>query len=93
MTTPDENQDAVGQSLSTEGLGKLTFAEHKEQTANDCEQVAELLKELAAAIREGNLNAFVQFWIEGGTEEGDSKISAIRQMLIFRFMHREEHCA
>lgn len=91
--TDQKTNHALTESRLNDGLGKLTFAAHKEQTANDCEQMADLLRELATSVREGNLNAFVQFWIEGGTEDGDSKISAMRQMLILRFRHREEECA
>ena len=31
-----------------------------------------------------------EFWYAGGTEEGDAKIFAIREMLVLRFAYREE---
>ena len=68
----------------------ITFAEHKEKTAQDCEAVATILTELAADVREGNMNAFEQFWLSGGTEEGDPKIAMIREMLLLRYVYREE---
>jgi methionine salvage enolase-phosphatase E1 len=67
-----------------------TFAEHREQTAKDCEQIAEMITKLAADVREGNLKAFEAFWWEGGTEEGDAKICALREMLLLRYAFREE---
>lgn len=66
----------------------MTFIEHKEQTALDCEQIAKELTELAIAVREGNLLAFEHWWIEGGTEEGDAKILAIRELVSLRYIHR-----
>jgi hypothetical protein len=68
----------------------ITFAEHKERTAADCESVAKILTDLAKTIREGNVRAFEGMWIEGGTEEGDSKIASLREMMILRYMFREE---
>ncbi len=70
----------------------MEFKEHKEQTAHDCEQVAEILTGLAAEIREGNMTAFEAFWLEGGTEEGDAKILDIRERLILRYMVRQHDC-
>jgi hypothetical protein len=69
----------------------ITFAEHKERTAADCESVAKILTDLAKTIREGNVRAFEGMWIEGGTEEGDSKINSIHEMMVLRYMFREEH--
>jgi len=68
----------------------MNFAEHKEETAKDCEAVAEMLTELAAQVREGDMDAFIQFWFAGGTEEGCSKLSEIRERMILRFAHRSE---
>lgn len=68
----------------------MTFSEHKEETAKDCEQVASALTELAKQAREGNLKAFEGFWIEGGTEEGDSKIQQLRELIVMRYFFREE---
>ena len=67
-----------------------TFADHREQTAKDCEQIAEIITKLAADVREGNLKAFEAFWWEDGTEEGDAKICALRETLLLRYAFREE---
>lgn len=74
-------------------LPSVTFSEHKEQTANDCEQVAKMLTDLAKQVREGNLKAFEGWWIEGGTEEGDAKIQELRERIVLRYLHREERQA
>ncbi len=68
----------------------LTFAQHKEKTAEDCEGVAELLTELAKTVREGNLKAFEEFWWEGGTEEGDAKVLSIREIILLRYVGRQD---
>lgn len=68
----------------------MKFDEHKEATAKDCEEVAKLLTELATEVRKGNMRLFEQFWLEGGTEEGDAKVLRIREMVAFRFYVREE---
>jgi hypothetical protein len=68
----------------------MTFADHKEITAKDCEAVADDLKQLAGRIREGDLGSFVRYWLEGGTEEGDAKIQATREMIVLRYFAREE---
>ena len=68
----------------------MTFKEHKEQTAQDCEQIADVLKNIAISIREGDMGAFDKFWIEGGTPEGDAKIAALREMIVLRYLYREE---
>ena len=68
----------------------LTFAEHKESTAKDCESIIELITSLAAKIREGNMGAFEEFWIVGGTEEGDAKILQLRELVSIRYMARQE---
>lgn len=70
---------------------KITFAEHKEITAKDCEEIARIMSQLATDVREGNLHAFEDMWITGGTEEGDAKIVAIREMLCLRYVHRQEN--
>ncbi len=70
-------------------LPSVTFAEHKEQTAADCEAVAKMT-DLAHRVREGDTKAFEAWWIEGGTEEGDPKVAAIREMLVLRYVSREE---
>lgn len=68
----------------------MTFKEHKESTASDCEAVAKMLTDLAADIREGNFQAFERWWWEDGTEEGDPKIAEIRERLILRYVFRQE---
>jgi hypothetical protein len=68
----------------------MTFNEHKDRTASDCEEIAKLLTEIAAKAREGNMQAFEQFWIEGGTEEGDAKINAVRELIVLRYAHRAD---
>ena len=68
----------------------MTFEGHKEATAADCEAVAALLTALAAEVRKGDMRAFEEFWVEGGTEEGDAKVAFIREMMALRFYHREE---
>lgn len=72
---------------------KIPFDQHKEQTAKDCEQIAQSLNELAKAVREGNFLIFEQFWLKGGTEEGDAKIQAIREMIALRYLYRQENLA
>jgi hypothetical protein len=69
----------------------LTFAEHKEQTAKDCEAIADILVKTAAACREGDMGQFERMLIDGGTEEGDAKIAAIREIAVLRYMHRREY--
>lgn len=71
----------------------ITFAEHKETTAKDLETIAAEIVKLAAQVREGDLGAFQCFWIEGGTEEGDAKINALREIMVIRFFHRQERLA
>lgn len=67
-----------------------TFAEHKEQTAKDLEALIEMLTELAAEVREGNMKKWEEFWWSGGTEEGDAQINQLRELLVFRYAYREE---
>ena len=69
----------------------MTFQEHKETTATDCEEIVKALTTLAAQVREGDMSAFEKFWIEGGTEEGDAKINSLRELLILRYAYRSEH--
>ena len=70
-----------------------TFEGHKAKTAADIREIIKILESLATKVQEGNMKAFEQFWIEGGTEEGDAKIDAIRQMIILRYVFREEAIA
>lgn len=68
----------------------MTFQDHKETTAKDCEAIALQLTELAASVRQGDLRAFEAWWLEGGTEEGDAKILSIREIMILRYAHRND---
>lgn len=68
----------------------ITFAEHKERTAKDCEDVAGWITSLAQKVRAGNMDAFERFWVEGGTEEGDAKIVEIRERIVLRYFARKE---
>lgn len=77
-------------SKQSTDTGKITFLGHKEQTARDCEGVAEMLVTLAKDVREGNMAAFEGFWFQGGTEEGDARILELRERLLLRYMHRQE---
>ena len=86
MTNPKEPRD-----FETGIEESWTFQEHKEWTANDCVHVANLLTEIAASVREGDFDAFEKFWWQGGTEEGDAKINALREMLVLRYGYRKDH--
>lgn len=68
----------------------MTFAEHKEKTADDCLAVAGLIKDVAEAVHNGNMTAFEQFFHSGGTEEGDAKLLAMVEILLLRYYHRDE---
>ena len=76
--------------MPQEKIESMTFAEHKEQTALDCEQVAKNLTELAGKVREGDMAAFEHFWFQGGTEDGDAKLYAIRETIFLRYAFRKE---
>ncbi len=69
---------------------KITFEEHQRITADDCDLLAEMIKEVAAAVRKGNLTEFEKFFIEGGTEEGDAKLFELRDRILLRFVVRQE---
>lgn len=71
-------------------MKKPTFDESKEKAAKDCEAIAKLITDLAANIRAGDMKAFEAFWIEGGTEEGDAKILALREYIVLRYVACEE---
>ena len=53
--------------------------------------MAKVLTNLAKDVRAGNLRAFEEFWIEGGTEEGDAEIIALRELTILRYFYREKN--
>lgn len=68
----------------------MTFQEHKEWTIGDLNTIIESLTNLSKSVEEGNMEKFEQFWISGGTEEGYSKIAALREILVLRYLHRKE---
>ena len=68
----------------------ITFEEHKIKTAEDCEALAEIIKEIGTSVRAGNLDAYEKFFIEGGTKEGDAKINELLERLLLRFVVRKE---
>jgi len=72
------------------GSAPMTFGEHKEQTAKDCEAIADIMSKLASACREGDMAQFEGMWLAGGTEEGDAKINALREMIMLRYGFRLE---
>jgi hypothetical protein len=67
-----------------------TFEEHKKQTSADCRATADKINKLADEIDSGDLKAFERFWMEGGTEEGDAKIFKIREIVVIRYLYRED---
>lgn len=76
--------------LEADVIPQLTFAEHKEKTADDCKQLAKFIDEISEKVKEGNMNAFEEFFIEGGTEEGDAKIYELLERIILRYAVRSE---
>ena len=80
--------------MSTESTERerapVTFQEHKDKTVADIREIVKLLESLASKVQDGDMGAFERFWIEGGTEEGDAKIDAIREMMILRYVCRLE---
>ena len=78
---------------SNEGLGPSrcsTFTQHRDTTVSDLESVAAMLSELISHVKQGDMKAFERFWIEGGTEEGDARIFQVREILLLRYMVRDE---
>lgn len=71
-------------------MKSLTFQDHKETTAADCEAFAKIVTDLATEIRGGDVKAFERFWMEGGTAEGDAKVCDLRERLVLRYLCREE---
>jgi hypothetical protein len=49
-----------------------------------------MLSELISHVKQGDMKAFERFWIEGGTEEGDARIFQVREILLLRYMVRDE---
>lgn len=72
---------------------KITFEEHKIKTAEDCEALAEIIKEVATKVREGNMDAYEKFFINGGTNEGDAKLNELWDRLNLRYGVRTEMVA
>lgn len=69
----------------------MTFKEHKDKTAADCEEVIAVLEGLIEKIKEGDLESFEKFWFSGGTEEGDAKINSIKEIIALRYAYRKEN--
>lgn len=67
-----------------------TFTEHRDKTVADLQAVVKDMENLIESVREGDVKAFERFWIEGGTEEGDARIFHVREILVLRYMVREE---
>lgn len=80
-------------SVSTDELPSISFTEHRDSTAADIDAVIEQLQALATQVRDGDVSAFSRWWIEGGTEDGDATISRVRELLVIRFMYREQMVA
>lgn len=68
----------------------MTFLEHKEITITDCEEIIKSIQDVINKIKDGDIGAFERFWLEGGTEEGDAKIFALRELIVLRYAHRQE---
>ena len=68
----------------------MTFSEQKAQTVADLRAFQESVDLLIKSVEEGDLRAFEEFWIEGGTEEGDPKIRKLWEMLVLRYARRED---
>jgi len=69
---------------------QMSCLQHKTKTSEDIREVIKILESLYANVQEGDLQAFEQFWIEGGTEEGDSRIESIREYMCIRYIYRYE---
>lgn len=68
----------------------ITFDEQKRRTAEDCDALSEMIKEVGASARQGNVDAFERFFIEGGTHEGDAKINELLDRLCLRYVVRKK---
>lgn len=69
---------------------KISFIEHRNQTVDDLKVFIDCAEQIVEKIRQGDVKAFERFIIEGGTEEGDAKIIQMLQLLILRYLSREE---
>lgn len=72
-------------------MTKISFVEHKKITCDDLKYLINVLENLIEEVQNGDMEAFERFWIEGGTEEGDARIFAIREQLILRYFYRKEN--
>ena len=88
----DEDKEDLVDELIDSSVCK-TFAEHRDKTVADLTAVAERMQELIENVKQGDMDAFEEFWIEGGTEEGDAKIFSIRELLVLRYYVRKESVA
>jgi hypothetical protein len=70
---------------------KITFDEHREQTAKDCEEVTKILMDIAIATREGNMQPFESFWYMDMTDKEHLPIIfSLRHILLFRYFFRQD---
>lgn len=92
QTDPPANValDRSVRALDSEHADQSAFNAQKERTAEDIESVVAILQKQAADVRAGDMKAFEQWWIEGGTEEGDATVFKVRELLMLRYAHREE---
>lgn len=88
----DEDKEDLVEELIESSVCK-TFVEHRDKTVADLIAVAELMQKLIENVKQGDMDAFEEFWIEGGTEEGDAKILSIRERLALRYYVRKESVA
>lgn len=79
-----------GNIMDDNELDKMTFTKHVEQTIDDLNEFIKYIKTISDKVLEGDVRSFERFMIEGGTEEGDAKILQIRELLILRYMSRDE---
>jgi hypothetical protein len=69
----------------------MTFARLKEETAKDCESVAERLTELAAEVREGNVRAFEDFFFADESQDDSMPVyDRLRMMALMRYYGRSQ---
>lgn len=84
--TPERFKEVVGVAPDA----KLSFEEHKEITAMDCESIAKDLMALAAKVRQGNLKAFEHWWLEAPPDREVPKCIHMQELIVLRYLHREE---
>lgn len=71
-------------------IPSYNFSWHKENTASDIEAIISTLQSLTVDTRDGDMDKFERFFIAGGTEDGDSRLNAIIETLVFRYINRKE---